>query len=560
MKILRAILVAIFLCVSLQTVYAETEDIGEIAIIEDVDGTILSGMAAMMPDAFLRGVSCAFYMTHPDEYDAIIVFNTSVTNVQQGWVTKNETEGIGRILWNWNAGHCASQDRLRAAINMGNINTLPYNPDDIAAIVPFFPLTGIELLGHEFGHQWLASVNFDKNDGNGTQCLLRGYEPTGTSTVGEKTCSGGNMNDFNQHWSYNFNSCSLMYGSCISEKEEGRFIYTYNNVKYSQLDQYLMGIRSKDEVDPMFVVDTGDLGGTASIPLQHGNSAEHTGTRIDVTIDDIIRENGPRIPEKDICHWKSAFILVHPAGQPPTQAQIQQVESYRVRWEEFYQYATDNRGSFDTTLHGCGTGTAGCPGEKSYMCDSKICTEEELRCKSISEVILCKDSEWVTVATCPEGTSCDGGTCKKNAVDGDYDLDSGETEADIEIANEQDTTITSGCVDDTDCPAGYNCINTECIIENNENADGDVDGVYCEPNKIRCLGEIHQVCNFNGTSWTDVENCRLSGKICDDAEGCVDNSGCSVIYKADKHLYLILFMFVLLFSIRLWSKKRLSEP
>jgi MYXO-CTERM domain-containing protein len=122
-----------------------------------------------------------------------------------------------------------------------------------------------------------------------------------------------------------------------------------------------MGLRRADEVPPMFLVDTGDLTGSASIPIQPGQSDDITGTRVDFGIEDVIRAVGPRVPESDPCHWKAAFLIVHAAGEPPSAQQIAVVDAYRRRWEEFYPWATDERGSFDTTLDGRGAGTPGCP-------------------------------------------------------------------------------------------------------------------------------------------------------------------------------------------------------
>lgn len=479
---------------------AATGDIGEIAVIEDVDGTILSVPGALMPNVFLANVTCAFYLTHLDEYDGVFIFNTSVTNIQQGWPVHSPSEGIGRGIASQGEAFCSYGHRLRQAVNMGNVNALPPDPDDIASIVPFYPLTGIELQAHEFGHQWLASVDFDKDDGNGAQCLLRGYEPSRSGRRDGDMCNGGNMNDFNQHWSYDFNSCSLMYGSCIEDLGGGNFRYTYDlgSVKYSQLDQYLMGLRTAAEVDPMFVVWTGSVDGTSSIPIQHGSSAERSGERIDVSIDDIIRQEGPRNPELEECHWKAAFILVHPAGAPPFPAQVEQVDTYRQRWEVFYDWATDNRGSFDTTLDGCGTGTQTCPGEASPQCGAPVCTDGEKRCSG-AVVMICEDGEWVFHEECQAGTECVVDECVGIPEDGD--------QAEVPEEDEKDGGP------DTD----------------GDYEDGRVDGddtapVSCTVGEAFCEGDIYVRCNRNGDGW-DMLDCAEHGQTCDDGLGCVGGGG-----------------------------------
>ncbi len=492
---------------------AYTADEGEIAVIEDIDGSILG--AAFLPNVYLANAACAFYLTHQDVYDTLFVFNTSVTNIQQGWTVRSFIDGIGRMPYDSSDSFCAWNHRLRITVSMGNINTLPPNPDDVAAIVPFYPLTGKELMAHEFGHHWMSAVNFDKGDDQGTQCLLRAFEPTGSSgrSRDANTCNGEPSADFNQHWSYNFNSCSLMYGSCIEDLGGGNFRYSYplDQVKYSQLDQYLMGLRAPEDVDPMFVVYTGDLSGTASIPISHSSTgAEHTGERIDVTIEDIIRENGPRNPAVDTCHWKAAFVLVHPAGQPPLPSQIQQVDTYRRAWETYYDYATDNRGSFDTRLDGCGTGTNTCPGETSPQCGQAVCSEDETRCIDTQTVQICQDGDWTFSETCGSGKICTNGACA-DSVDGDADGDKDSPFPDGDADNTVDGDEIDG--DETD--------------GDDSETDGDSTGeIVCRPGDTRCEDNVFQTCTNQGTLWGKDVACEES-QVCHETDGCVVPSSCN---------------------------------
>ncbi|NMB75251.1 MAG: hypothetical protein GYA21_08985 [Myxococcales bacterium] len=332
----------------------------EVALVEDADGSINN--AIVTPNVYLSKAACAFYQSHPDRYDALFVFTSIpqnfMTNVQQGWTVKQYQQGIGRVAYDQTAAFCSGSGRLRMTVKMGDLNILPADPDDRYTGIPFYALSGIQLMGHEFGHHWLAAVTFQKEDGI-RHCLLRGFEPSGEPQSGD--CDGYQPGSFNQHWSYYFNSGSLMYGSMIEDQGGGSFRLTYANPKYSPLDQYLMGLRAPEEVGPLFLVDTGDLSGSASLPIQPGQSATVQGVRVDFTVQDIIRAEGPRVPEREPCHWKAAFLIVHAAGTPPSAADIERVERYRLRWERFYDEATDQRGSFDTTLAGTGAGTPTCP-------------------------------------------------------------------------------------------------------------------------------------------------------------------------------------------------------
>jgi MYXO-CTERM domain-containing protein len=333
-------------------------DVGEIAVIEDKDGAI--NAAGLFTQDYLGKASCAFLAAHPDRYDALVFFTTIeqsfLTGTPAGWRVKPTTKGIGLDLW-FDASKSFCSPRLRHAIRMGDLAALPDNPD---ALYGSYPWTGIEVLGHEMGHQWLAYVNFQKPDGI-KHCLLRGFNASGSGQ--DTSCDGHGVSDFGVHWSFYFNTGSLMYGNVIEELGGGQFRLEHRPPRFSALDQYLMGLRGKEEVPPMFLVDVGDPAGSdsGSLSLKPGESKVVSGTRLDLTVDDIIRAEGPRVPAVEGCHWKTAFAIVHAAGKPPSAAQIAKVDAYRKRWETFYGWATDGRGSVDTTLAAAGAGTPGCP-------------------------------------------------------------------------------------------------------------------------------------------------------------------------------------------------------
>lgn len=336
----------------------------DIALIEDVDGSITEAVSA--PNNYLALISCAARKAgYPDRFNAIFVYTTVplnfLTNVQQGWPVVQRTQGIGRTNWNMSDKFCTQTGVLRHAVKMGYIQTMPDNPDDRYTGILGFALSGVELVAHELGHQWLASITFDKGDGAGKHCYLRGWEGSSEPQPGEVMCDGWPLNGYNQHWSYYFNSGSINYGSMIDDLGDGKFNFYYNKPKFSQLDQYLMGLRGPGEVEPMFLVVSGDNMGSASLPIMPGKTVKVEGTRVDFTITDVIRAEGERNPPFEPCHWKGLTILVWSKEHPYANVHLNKLARYANRWEEFYAWATDGRGSFDMTIDGRGYGTATCP-------------------------------------------------------------------------------------------------------------------------------------------------------------------------------------------------------
>lgn len=213
-----------------------------------------------------------------------------------------------------------------AMLNMNDLREYPFGPD---AIVPgFVNTTGVELLGHEAGHLVASFVFSESAD-------LLGL---------------GNV-----HWSfYHQTYGSLMHGNQWIDNGDGTFTTAPDDQQttgYSQLDQYLWGMRGVEELtDPIWVISDPSVGlseGTA--PTGDVTTA---GTRVDVTPDDIIAYNGPRDPAYPDAprDFSMVFVLVVPSGTEPSSADLAEMQQFRTSWETFFSVATDGRGSMLTSL------------------------------------------------------------------------------------------------------------------------------------------------------------------------------------------------------------------
>jgi hypothetical protein len=359
--------------------------VGDIVVIQDPNGAItnlVSSMGAFIPSPQEQFCRAAFNVarTHglPDEFDGIISFSTyegwnDIQNVWQGPPVRADGTGYGRQTVPW--ANTYNSSRLGQCVFMGTLGQtaglipqlrttpLPNNPDDewapsIGIPIPGVKsLTGIEMLGHEYGHHWLLGIEFDQNDGRGRQHFIRGF--------GGDNGENGQEGSPNQHYSHYADSRSVMYGECITDLGNGSFRIAGCERKYSQLDQYLMGLRGPNEVAPMMVLeDPANPGkGVDTVAMSRSGSKTVSGlVRHDVTVDEIVRAMGariPAVPNARTC-WRVAFVVVLAPGQTTIpQAMLDKVNRYRARWGPWFNFATDGRGTMDTRLTGNGCVTFG---------------------------------------------------------------------------------------------------------------------------------------------------------------------------------------------------------
>ena len=358
---------------------------GDIVIVQDQGGAInaLAGMNNMTifpskQEQFCRAAyNAARAGGLSDEFDGVVTFTasealTDLDNVWQGSPVRSEGTGYARDDSPWKGTYDST--KLGQCVFMGTLGrttsfigggfgpeALPSDPESEWAPSLGIPipgvksLTGIEMLGHEYGHHWLLGIEFDQNDGRGPQHFIRGF----SSSSGSE--GGGDMGSPNQHYSHLADSRSVMYGECITDLGGGSFKFEGCARKYSHIDQYLMGLRAASEVTPMMVLEDPASPGQGVDSIAMGRSSGSTTqsglTRHDITADEIIAAIGPRTPGYPTSKncWRVAFIVVLEPGQTQLpQAMLDKVRRYQEAWGPWFSFATDGRGTMDTRVIGGG--------------------------------------------------------------------------------------------------------------------------------------------------------------------------------------------------------------
>jgi hypothetical protein len=279
-------------------------------------------------------VAKAFLSAHPDTFDMLAFFfslkhpgRPSFPGLGVDTIYQNNISGIGRTQYNYSKVLSAS-GRLKAISSMFDFEAYPANPrQSFPGFAPELGRTPLELVSHEIAHYWLASVRMMENGVPNLKLLSDG-------------CC---------HWSFTFDADgSFMNGNDIRDNGNGTFTTGDPLVRFSPLDQYLMGLIPPSEVGPMFYVST-----SAVLPSDDARrNVTFSGVRVPVSVDQIIAAEGPRMPASTASQksFRVAFILIVDEGRKPAQSELQKLEKLRAAWPAYFTAAASNRLTVTATL------------------------------------------------------------------------------------------------------------------------------------------------------------------------------------------------------------------
>ncbi len=287
------------------------------------------GTEQIVDESAIAGV---FYDHYPDDVEQIVVYYDFILPLLGGnavayhFTTKNDVKGIGyknfrsREVFD-NSSAMGSDGVLEGFANMGYVHKYD---DDLNELRD--TLTHLGVFIHELGHQWLSRL-FYRQGGN---------------TRTELQENGG-------HWSFNTHTgASFMQGNDIRDNGDGSFTTLETDANFSDADLYVLGLIPPEEVDPFFyVANSGQSPG--QLPQFNFNMF---GSRVDVSIDDVISEEGPREPshEDSPKEFRTAMILLVPAGQTPLQASIDKVQDFADQGASEWRSQTRRLQTIDFTL------------------------------------------------------------------------------------------------------------------------------------------------------------------------------------------------------------------
>lgn len=256
-------------------------------------------------------VAQVYYDNYPDDVQQIVLFYDFPLPLLGGgalayhFTIKNDVKGIGykhnreREIFD-NSAAQGSNGVLEGFANMGYAGRYK-NPDALRGTI-----TNVGIFVHEIGHQWLSRVRFKKRGG---------------ATNGDLQENGG-------HWAFTTDTdASFMQGNEIRDNGDGTFTTLEKDAIFSQMDLYMLGMIPPEEVPDFFYV-AGSGEPANQLPAF---ARSFGGQRVDVSVDDVIREEGLRDPNSDESPktTRMAVILLVREGLAP-----QQVDAVQTMMDE----------------------------------------------------------------------------------------------------------------------------------------------------------------------------------------------------------------------------------
>jgi hypothetical protein len=281
----------------------------------------------------------AFYTSQPDAFDTLYLWTDFAFDNGPGYATsfnvRNDIQGIGARIFDRGAIY-GSPSRLSSIALLGDcLGSWPDDPN--AHVVGLF--SAIKIVCHEQGHRWLSYIRFRTNRGASDDLLGRDLS----------------------HWSFLMDTrttpegtfSSLMEGNVWSTGAGGAFSTIETSANYfSELDQYLMGLRTPDEVGALTYLEVPDeLQEKLRFGSPMGNFAISAQKR-EVSLDQIIAQEGARVPdaENSAKDFRIAFVLLTERGALAANKTLNKLDDYRATLLRYFSTATSRRATLDSTL------------------------------------------------------------------------------------------------------------------------------------------------------------------------------------------------------------------
>lgn len=284
----------------------------------------------------------AVVLQHGDNFDFVGVFTTfdvpdPVFPLALYVGLINDVEGTGQDLFDFRAGFGSIGRRVQGILMMWNLDGWAAGDSDTALVTQL-------VLCHELEHRFgifLRSLPGGRP--------LQGYAPCGRTAhwSWQVDAQGGciELRDWvgESPATAEYASCFPVVGVPFCFNADVGMASASVGGAYSFPDLYLMGYATAEEMD---------AGASELRYLDGGCDSPNDGAISSWSSADLIAVHGPRLPNAtDAQHaYRTAWVIVHPPGEPPTIGQQTRVVKILNQWADTFHWSTLGRGVMDQTL------------------------------------------------------------------------------------------------------------------------------------------------------------------------------------------------------------------
>lgn len=279
-------------------------------------------------------ITKALLSQYADEFDSVCVFTTfpdggAANSVAYALPIKQDVKGLGMQLKD-NSPYFGSKGSLYTFINMQYVGKYGNNLGS--------PNHWIHsVMAQEFAHRWGTFLKYVDSSGTKSTALL-GRDGA--------------------HWANNVQAYgSVMDGHEWEDLGTGSYRLKAKNYRFSPLDQYTMGLRAASEVEDFYRIQNMSYQGKQVPPYYELPKGIYvSGKREDITMDQIVKANGDRIPSakdspKD---FRMAIVLLTTPQESAADVQsyVDKLEAFRKTFEQRVNQISDGRMRVCTQVSG----------------------------------------------------------------------------------------------------------------------------------------------------------------------------------------------------------------
>jgi len=301
-----------------------------------------------------ENMACTIIDTFGDRFDFMVWYSDFRVDDQEAGTRSDgdisqEVQGIGpRMDVGRRTSDYCSGGRLQATwhqpVWIGSVQAHEGSPDGSWGDYD----KAIAQIGHELGHRWSTRTRAIVD---GDTIELRGeHVPWAMSGAGHPPANLHTPSPF--PYGDGEHEGSIMGGAVYQDNGDGTYTVLDRGTMqpasgFSYLELYLIGVLAPRDVPPFFLLRN-------TRPLGRDSQGRQIvqADRIDITIEDVIAHNGPRVPafEDAPKDFSTAVVAVVLPGHSPSPELLERTDAIRRQWIRYWEKVTGGVATMSTRL------------------------------------------------------------------------------------------------------------------------------------------------------------------------------------------------------------------